>query len=438
MFSSLRKSLTLALIICTASAAAEPVQIAFWHSMTGDKGATLQKLVEEFNKRPDILPRFQIRMTYVGAYTDGVNKIRASLIAKKVPHIAQIYEIGTQFMIDSKAITPVEDLLKPIAGPELEQILPQVSKYYRINDKLYSLPFATSNPILYYNVEWLNKAGIKNAPKNWEELEADAQKLSDPVSGKSGLTWPLNGWFFEQQLARQGALYVDHENGRAGRAEKANFASPEGIRYVELIQRLIKNKHFANVGRDWDPPVQNFMAQRSAMLVMSTSDVFVITGKAPFKVGAAPIPIPKETADRPSGTLLGGNSLWVMNLKPETEQKMAAEFLKFILSPSTQRTWHSRTGYFPIRKDVIVDLDKEGFYKKNPNARVAIDQLVASANVPATNGALLGVFPETRLSVENAIEEVISGKSDVKSALEKAATKSESAFARYNRSQRKR
>jgi len=417
------------------AASAAPAAIEFWHSMTGDKGKLLEELVGEFNGQPAIKDKMRINLTYVGSYTDGINKLRTSLIAGKGPHLAQIFEIGTQVMIDSGAITPLEDLVGSDKEFGMDQMLPQVLQYYKVGGKLYSLPFATSNPIIYYNAEWFKKAGVAAVPKTFEELESLAEKFTDKNAKTTGITWPLNAWFFEQFMARQGAVLLDENNGRSGRAQKANFASAEGIRYVEWLSRMAGKGVFANVGRDWDPPVQNFQAGRTAMLITSTSDVFVITEKSPFKVLTAPLPIPAGAEKTPGGTIIGGNSLWVLKSKPQTEQKFAYEFLKFMASAGTQRTWHSRTGYFPIRKDVIAALEKEGFYKKHPNAKTAIDQLVNSAQVPATQGALMGVFPEAREHVESALEEVLAGKSKPLQALQHAAERTSKSLARYNKMQ---
>jgi len=418
-----------------ARGTAAPVTIEFWHSMTGDKGKLLEDLVQEFSSQPAVKDRLKINLTYVGTYTDGINKLRTSLIAGKGPHLAQIYEIGTQVMIDSGAITPLEELAAGDKDFGMEEMLPQVLQYYKVGGKLYSLPFATSNPIIYYNVDWFQKAGVTAAPKTFEEMVTVAEKLTDKAAKTSGITWPLNAWFFEQFLARQGAVLLDENNGRTGRATKANFASPEGLRYVEWLMGMASKGSFANVGRDWDPPVQNFMTGRSAMLITSTSDVFVITEKSPFKVATAPLPIPAGSEKIPGGTIIGGNSLWVLKSKPMAEQKLAYEFLKFMASAKTQRTWHTRTGYFPIRKDVIASLEKEGFYKKHPNAKTAIDQMMASAEVPATQGALMGVFPEAREHVETALEEVLAGKSKPAQALQNAAERTGKALARYNKMQ---
>jgi sn-glycerol 3-phosphate transport system substrate-binding protein len=408
--------------------------IELWHSMAGEKEKLLEGIASDFNAQAGMAGRGQVKLVYVGSYTDGINKLRAALLAGKAPHLAQIYEIGTQVMIDSGAAIPLEDLAKGDASFGLDAMLPQVARYYRVGGKLYSLPFATSNPIIYYNVDWLAKAGAKAPPATWEEMTELAGKLADKKAKTAGLTWPLNSWLFEEFLARQGMPLLDQDNGRAGRATKALYDQDAGVAYVEWVKGMIASGAFANVGRDWDPPEQAFLAGRAAMLITSTSDVFFVSDKAPFKVATAPIPKPKAST-APGGTVVGGNSIWVLKGKPAAEQQVAYEFVRFVASAPVQRKWHVGTGYFPIRKDVIDALEKEGFYKQHPNAKTAIDQLIGSAEVPATQGALMGVFPEAREQVESAVEEALAGKASAKAALAAAAERTGKALARYAKMQ---
>jgi sn-glycerol 3-phosphate transport system substrate-binding protein len=166
------------------------------------------------------------------------------------------------------------------------------------------------------------------------------------------------------------------------------------------------------------------------MFITSTSDVFEVSKKASFRVMTAPLP--KKTADAPGGTVIGGNSLWILKAKPADEQKASYAFLKFMASKPVQRKWHMNTGYFPIRADVIADLEKEGFYASHPAVKTAVDQIRATPDTPATRGALMGVFSEARIHVESAIEKVLAGQ-DAKTVLARAKVQTDEALARYNR-----
>lgn len=423
------KKLVLVLSLLTAPLFGAELKLLFWHSMSGDKGKLVNTLVENFNKLPENAGKLKVEPQFVGTYPEALNKLRTALLAKRGPQIIQIFDIGTKLMIDSGAVVPLGDFAAKDSTFPTAEILPEIRRYYEVAGKLYSLPFATSNPIVYYNTDALKKAGVK-PPATFAELRTAAQKLTSADKKITGITWPLHGWFFEQFMAVQGKDLVNQGNGRQGTVTEALYTQPEAVAIVELWQDLVKQGQFANVGRGWEPAEQNFLAGRSAMLITSTSDVFEVIRKAPFPVGTAPIP--RQDPKIPGGTVVGGNSLWIMKAKPEEENGSYA-FLKFMASADNQKYWHTNTGYFPIRKDVIATLEKEGFYKKYPAAKTAIDQLRGSAPITATQGALMGVFQEAREHVENAIEQVLGGKSTAAQALGEAKQKTDAALQRYNK-----
>jgi len=417
----------IAFVFFTFRVWATPLTLQFWHSMSGDKGKLLQEIVNDFNQKSNSAI---IQLQFVGSYEEGLNKLRTSLLARKNPHLVQITDIGTQIMIDSNAITPLHEFTDGDPRFPLAKLLPQILRYYEIQGKLYSLPFATSNPIIYYNVDAFEKAGLKKPPGTFTELFEYSRKLTDKTSKVTGITWPLHSWFFEQFLARQGKPLLNQGNGRVGRATEANYTTAEALEFVKLWRGLVKEGLFANVGRGWEPAEQNFLAGRSAMLITSTSDVFEISRKASFRVMTAPLP--SKDPKVAGGTIVGGNSLWILSSKPKEEQRAAYEFVKFMASKESQRKWHTNTGYFPIRTDLIVELEGEGFYKKYPAAKTAIDQLRNSASIPATQGALMGVFPEAREHIESAIEQILNG-ADPSVAMARAKAQTEAALARYHR-----
>lgn len=416
---------------CATVAHGEPVRIDFWHSMSAAKGKLVDQLVEQFNALPENQGRVKLVPTFIGSYEDGINKLRTAMVGKRGPHLAQAYEIGTQVMIDSRAIVPLQDFIDKDPTFPKTSLLPQILRYYSVDDRLYALPFATSNPILYYNQDMFERAGVAAPPQTFQQLkDLCSSKLVDPANRVTAITWPLVAWFFEQFMAKQGQVYAEPSNGRGERAHTLAYASPAGVTFVTLWRDLVKSGCFANAGRGWDPAEQNFLAGRSAMFVTSTSDVMEVQAKAKFRVGTAPIFGP----DTPTvgGTVIGGNGVWVMKGHPENEQQLAYEFLRFMTRPETQRFWHTGTGYFPIRQDVIDTLKAEGFYERKPAAWTAIQQLIAVPDIPATQGAVMGVFPEAREHVESAIEQVLSGRLEPEAALKLAAERTRKSLARYN------
>jgi sn-glycerol 3-phosphate transport system substrate-binding protein len=107
------------------------------------------------------------------------------------------------------------------------------------------------------------------------------------------------------------------------------------------------------------------------------------------------------------------------------------EFLKFMVSPEEQAYWNANTGYFPVNKKAYeLKAVKENLVKY-PQFQTAIDQLHAST--PDDSGALLGIFPEARATIETNIEAMLSGQQTPQQALDNAAKTVNSAIDKYNR-----
>lgn len=413
------------------------VKIQFWHAMGGWRIELLQEMANEFMKlHPDI----EVEVQYTGSYRDTLNKLIAAVKAGNPPHVVQIYDIGTQVMIDGGIAVPMQDLIDNDPTFDIGKFLPQVLNYYRVNGKLYSMPFNSSNPILYYNKTLFKKAGLdpNHPPRTFEELLEYAKKLTIKDENgnivQAGITWPLHSWFFEQFMAVQNAPLVDNNNGRTGRPTKAVFNNEAGRRFFRLWYELSKNGWMINTKKeDWTGARQLFGSQKVAMLISSTSDVALMVKLAKengFELGTAFLPRPKEA--KSGGVAIGGGSLWIIGGHPKEEIEAAWEFVKFMASPEMQIKWHKGTGYFPIRKDAIEILMNQGYYAENPNHLTALLQLLMSVQTYNTQGAIIGAFPEVRDIIETAVEKMLNGEMTPEDALAWAEKEATKAIKEYN------
>ncbi|MDI3257949.1 MAG: ABC transporter substrate-binding protein, partial [Kyrpidia sp.] len=207
----------------TGGASAGPVHITLWHAMGGAAGKGIDELVNRFNaSRPNI----QVTAVYQGSYDDEFNKFKTVQGSDNAPSVMQVYDIGTRYMIDSGAAVPVQGFIDQ-DHYDMSDFEPNIVAYYTLDGKLHSMPFNSSNPILYYNKTAFKEAGLDpdRPPTTWDELEADARKLAktgpDGKPTRYGMALAIYGWFFEQYLANQGALYADNGNGRQARATAA-------------------------------------------------------------------------------------------------------------------------------------------------------------------------------------------------------------------------
>lgn len=410
------------------------IEITFWHAMGGKLGEALNKMVDNFNKTH---PNIKVSAQYQGKYDDELNKLRTAQQSKSGPDIVQVYDIGTRFMVDSKWVTPVQKFIDQDKF-DTSKLEPNLLKYYTVDNKLYSMPFNSSTPILYYNKNAFKEAGLdpNKPPKNFNEIEEYGKKLvKKDASGKVtqyGYSMAIYGWFFEQLMAKQGALYANNGNGRDSRATAVTFNDEAGLNIVNWWKKLVDEGVAGNFGRSYDDTHNAFIAGRTAMIIESTADLkSVLDGVGNrFEVGTAFIPALNDNKD--GGVIIGGASLWILNNKPEEYQKAAWEFIKFMVSPEQQAFWNENTGYFPVTKAAYDLPEMKSHLEKYPQFKTAIDQLHSTPINRATQGALIGVFPEARQTIEKNIEKVLQNQATPKQALEDAEKSINSALDNYN------
>ncbi len=423
--------LVTSLFFFAVTSAQAAVTVKFWHAMSGSRIDLLKGMAEDFNQTH---PGITVEAQYIGSYNETLNKTIAAVKAGTPPHIFQLYEVGTRRMIDGGMIIPIGDLAQP-GEVDWGDYVDAVMSYYKIDGKLYSMPFNSSTPILFYNRTLFKKAGLDpmKPPDTWNQVRDLGKKILESGVAEAGITWNLHSWYFEQWHAVQNALLADRGNGREGRAGKVLFDGPSGVSIVKWWTDLEKDRIYLNAGRGWSNHRKAFISGQAAMMISSTSDVTQMTkafNEKGWELGTGFFPRPDDVPRQ--GVAIGGGTLWLTKDHPQEELQAAWEFLKWISMPKQQVAWHKGTGYFPIRKSAMKMLEEEGWFNLYPNYKVAFDQLLQTKTSLATQGALIGVFPQLREAVQTAIEKVYEGKATPEEALREAAQKTSKELGKYN------
>ncbi len=402
--------------------------ISFWHSMGGVNGEALDTLVKQFNEENEY--GITVDAQYQGEYDDPLNKLKSAQIGNMGADLVQVYEIGTRFMIDSGWIVPMQEMIDG-DGYDLSQIEPNLAAYYTIDNELYSMPFNSSTPILYYNKDMFEKAGITEVPDSLEGIGEIGQQLLDNGGAGEAMSMGIYGWFFEQLISKQGLEYANNGNGRKEAATAVAFDENGAAKNILTVWKDLNDKGFAPiVGKGGDAGLADFSAGKSAITLGSTASLKQIlqdvNGK--FEVGTAYFP--KVSSSDEGGVSIGGASLWALDNQDPKKLRATWEFIKFLISPESQAYWNAQTGYFPV----TVAAQEEETFKQNvaeyPQFQTAIDQLHDSA--PEYAGALLSVFPEARAIVESEIESLLNGNEDVDAAVKNMTESINGAIEEYN------
>ena len=402
--------------------------ITFWHSMGGVNGQAIDALVKKFNDENKY--GIKVESQYQGEYDDSLNKLKSAQIGNMGADLVQVYEVGTRFMIESGWTVPMQKMIDADKY-DVSQIKPNLSAYYTIDDKLYSMPFNSSTPIMYYNKDMFDKAGITDVPNSLEGIDKIGEQLMSKGGASEVMSLGIYGWFFEELIGKQGLNYANNGNGRDKTATAVEFDKNGAAKNILTEwQKLNKDGYAPIVGKGGDAGLADFSAGKSAITLGSTASLKQIlqdvNGK--FNVGTAYFPKVKES-DK-GGVSIGGASLWALDNKDPKKLRATWEFVKFLISPESQAYWNAQTGYFPV----TTKSQDEQTFKDNiaqyPQFQTAIDQLHDSS--PKYCGALLSVFPEARATVESEIESMLNGKEDVDTAVQKMSDTINKSIKDYN------
>lgn len=380
-------------------------EVTFWHSMGGAAQESLNKIVEEFNQSQD---KIQVNAHYQGTYDESLTKFNAVAGSDSAPTVIQTFEIGTKAMINSGQILPIQELID-VDGYDMSGLEENITKYYSLDGKFYSMPFNSSTPVMYYNKDAFKAAGLNPdaPPETFEEVEKASIAIVESNPKMKGFALQAYGWLWEQLLANQGALLLNNNNGRSETPTAIGWSEEEGKSIFNWVKNMVEDGTFANYGTNYDNMMAGFLAGDVSMFLQSSSISGDVIDNAPFDVGIAYLPHPANKVRQ--GVVIGGASLWMTAGKPEAEQKAAWEFMKYLQTAKVQAEWHIETGYFAINPAAYNEQIVKDAWAKKPQLKVTVNQLQDTKASYATQGALMDMLPEGRKIIETALETIYNG-----------------------------
>jgi sn-glycerol 3-phosphate transport system substrate-binding protein len=395
-------------------------EIIWWHAMAGFLGQRVNDITNKFNSSQN---EYEVKAIYKGSYDQTLTAGIAAYRAKTQPHIIQVFEVGTQTMLSSGAIYPVYQLMKD-QGIKIDwnDFISVVKTYYSKGGNLYSMPFNSSTPILYYNKTAFEKAGLNPqvAPKTFEEIEKAAKAVVSKGAAKFGFTVAWPSWtLMENMHTWNDQPFANHNNGFSAMATELKINGKLGIQIMELLARWQKEGIFTYSGRGsrGDQPTINGDV---AVSLASTALVGTMTRTSKFDWGTGFLP---KLSGYPQGnSIIGGASLWVMKGHNKEQYKGVAKFFEFLGQPEQQAWWHANTGYFPLTRAAIKALPEDHF-RKNSNLWTAFAQITSGKTTPNSQGIRLGNFVAVRDTIEGEMENVFAGKKTPKQGLDDAVKK---------------
>ncbi|MBE3594766.1 MAG: ABC transporter substrate-binding protein [Candidatus Carbobacillus altaicus] len=393
-----------------------PVEITFWHAMSGHHEETLQKITDAFMKANE---QIKIKLEFQGNYSDLQQKLLAAAKSKTLPTMSQVIET---WVTDYKQNHLVMDMNPYIMHPEIgwtkEELDDIVEAFRRANQwdgHYFSLPFSKSAQILFYNTDYLKEKNV-DVPQTWEALKDAATELTFEKNGKKVIGFGLEnsvGWQFHQWIRQAGGTFIDEETG------KVEFDSPEGQEALQFFTGLVKNGIARLAGEDGYMS-NPFGRGDVAMFVGSSAGIPFVdsAAKGNIKWSAAPVFAGKEKAVQ-----FAGNAVSIFDAATD-EQKLAAWlFIKYLLNTDNTALWAKETGYLPIRYSALKSPIWKDYVQAHPEQGIGTEAFNNGFFDPRVPG-----FDAVYQIMQKEIEAAFLSEKDIAQALHDAAKDSQEAI----------
>jgi multiple sugar transport system substrate-binding protein len=388
------------------------VQVTFWHGLSGNLQAALNLLTDQFNSSQSTV---HVNLVAKGSYSDLNKAVLTSLAAKQPPDMAQCIETDAAKYNQSKALadlTPYINAQDGLSSSDLKDYFPVMLNAAKIRGTYYQFPFNKSTTVLYYNQDLLSAAGISSPPATWDDLFADAAKVSNAGKGVTGVEGPTLDTFLSMLYEYGGQIY-DNPNSPS----KATINSDAGVKAMTLWYNAIKAGAAKPIPSGNFADQVDFQNQKSAFYLSTQVSYQFIVGPigSKFKFAEAPLPAgDKGVKDE----MFGANVCAFANSSKDA-QHGAFLYIKYLTSSDNTATWAQKSSYMPVRESAYKTL-QSGFYTQNPSQGVGASmlskgELIVLPSVPSSN--------EQRDALTTELNNIAAQRKDPKTGLNDAASK---------------
>ncbi|MFC1640786.1 ABC transporter substrate-binding protein [Patescibacteria group bacterium] len=389
------------------------VTLEYWGVFDDER--VMGEIIDQYR---EIMPHVQINYTQkdFATYEDD---LRNALAGGNPPDI---------FSLSNGLVSKFRYSIAPLPETEtglIEEYFDVVEQDVVIDEQIYGLPYSVDSLALFYNKDLLEKAGISNPPRTWDEFNDAIQSLTvlNPTGGflQSGVALggskksvnratDILGFFMMQQgttitdrETERVILLEDSESllgervgepGRKGLEEYLSYSQP-----TESVYSWNEDQYYS---------FDRFAQEKCAMMLSYAYSIATVRENNPrMKFGVVPAPQPKNATKK-----IAYANYWVETVPLETENyKEAWEFIAWATSKDTVKLYSSLTNKPVSRRDLV-----------NEQLNDADLGAFAEQNIYAESWYQYDPT-EVEMILDTMLQEILSGVKDTETALTEASTK---------------
>ena len=337
----------------STSTSSKQVTITYWQYTFPTKVAEIKKLVAEFEQQN---PNIKV-VAQDFPYDQYNQKVTAAMHAGQGPDIMNLYYGWIPLYVSQGYLQPVPSDFMSNSQIESYYVPMIKAELLGVGNKYYGLPIAVRSLALLWNKDLFQKAGLNpnDPPKTWDQLIADAKKMTirkpNGQLEQAGFGWNVTGQgyhTFEEIILREWGVTPFSADGK----KVLWNSSPAGLQAFKFwIDMTTKDKiGEQNFLQNYNTA---FMAGKVGMIIDGSFDIAAIQKAAQFQWGVTTVPL-KEIG----GIQSNFGSFWTNGFaKGVSGAQLAAseKFMKFLISPATERDWLQNVGELPAAQQFAND-----------------------------------------------------------------------------------
>ncbi|MFJ8042570.1 ABC transporter substrate-binding protein [Kitasatospora sp. NPDC096147] len=330
-----------------------PKELVYWASNQGTSLENDKEVLEPELRKFEQQTGIKVKLEVV-PWSDLLNRILAATASGQGPDVLNIGNTWSASLQATGALLPFDEAAFGKIGGK-DRFTPSTIASAGAAGKdpaavpLYSMAYG-----LYYNKKLFQQAGITQPPATWDELVANAQKLTK--DGKFGLA--IEGGNVSENVHHAFAFGKQHGADWFDASGKPAFDTPEAVAAVkQYVDFIAKDKIAAPGNAEYaaNQSVTDFASGKAAMLMWQAAGASLKShGMAPEDYAVAPIPIPAgATGAKATSSMVAGINLAVFKNTKNTDG--ALQFVKFMTGKEEQVQLNKTYGSIPPVKDAQAD-----------------------------------------------------------------------------------
>ncbi|ARP94746.1 extracellular solute-binding protein [Bordetella genomosp. 13] len=402
------------------------VEIQVWHTLTGANKTEFEKLVKQYNKEQGDV---EVALRAFPTEQALKQEAAASRKSKSGPNLLQLNDNHSpEVVAEHRDILPMYELLAKYPIKDADWFLPSTTSFTRdARGRLLAFPWMAEVPVMFYNIEQYQKAGLNAAQpaRTWADLQGELLKLRDvgnsscPYGTSEQVTVHL-----ENLAAVNNQSYTTNENGLDAKSSKSRAAAAMQfdtlyMRHLSLMVSWKRSDLFTRHSADRSNDAL-FAKGECAVLTTGSGALGQFLDTRSLKFGVAPLPFYDQATKTGGRPFVSGAALWAVEGHPQNQEKATAQFLAWLSKPVIAAQWHQRTGYLPLTEAAFRASDVS-FYERMPGAQQIIASM-RSQPAASSRGFRMANYDRIEPVLNRELDEALEGRTPPMAALNSAAT----------------